>query len=80
MVFQGFSLQNGFTAFATGFKVDLAGIDAAVTDANILTLLQRGGLSSMSNIVLTIFCAYAYAGISEEAGFMEKIIKSKRTA
>ena len=30
----------------------------------------------MSNIVLTIFCAYSYAGISEEAGFMEKIIDS----
>ena len=76
VIFQGFSLQNGFTAFATGFKVELAGIDSTVTDANILTLLQRGGLSSMSNIVLTIFCAYSYAGISEEAGFMEKIIDS----
>lgn len=74
VVFQDFSLQKGFTAFAGGFTVELIGLDPAAVDEGVLTLLQRGGMSSMSNIVLTIFCAYAYAGIAEEAGFMEKII------
>ena len=50
------------------------GLDAAATNADVLTLVQRGGLTSMSNIILTIFCAYSFAGIAEEAGFMEKII------
>ena len=75
MIFQGFTLSHGLTAFVSGFKITMVpGLDAAVTNADVLTLVQRGGLTSMSNIILTIFCAYSFAGITEEAGFMEKII------
>ena len=77
MIFQGFTLGSGLTAFVSGFKITMVpGMDAATTNANVLTLIQRGGLTSMSNIILTIFCAYSFAGIAEEAGFMEKIIDS----
>lgn len=77
IVFQGFSLNNGLTAFVSGFSVTMVpGIEAANVNENVLTLIQRGGLTSMSNIILTIFCAYSFAGIAEEAGFMEKIIDS----
>lgn len=73
MIFQGFTLNHGLTAFASGFKITIVpGLDAATTNADVLTLVQRGGLTSMSNIILTIFCAYSFAGIAEEAGFMEK--------
>ena len=75
MIFQGFTLGHGLTAFVSGFKITMVpGLDAAATNADVLTLVQRGGLTSMSNIILTIFCAYSFAGIAEEAGFMEKII------
>ena len=68
-------LGHGLTAFVSGFKITMVpGLDAAATNADVLTLVQRGGLTSMSNIILTIFCAYSFAGIAEEAGFMEKII------
>lgn len=77
LVFQGFSLQSGLTAFVSGFKITMVpGMDAETTNASVLTLIQRGGLTSMSSIILTIFCAYSFAGIAEEAGFMEKIIDS----
>lgn len=77
VVIQGFTLQNGLTAFVSGFKISMVpGIDAASANADVLTLIQRGGLTSMSNLILTIFCAYSFAGIAEEAGFMEKIIDS----
>lgn len=77
VVIQGFTLKNGLTAFVSGFKITMVpGIDAATANADVLTLIQRGGLTSMSNLILTIFCAYSFAGIAEEAGFMEKIIDS----
>lgn len=77
MVFQHFTLKNGLTACVSGFKIGMVpGMTAETTNASVLTLIQRGGLTSMSNIILTIFCAYAFAGIAEEAGFMEKIIDS----
>lgn len=77
VVFQGFDLKDGLTAFISGFKITMVpGMEAATTNASVLTLIQRGGMTSMSNIILTIFCAYAFAGIAEEAGFMERIIDS----
>lgn len=77
LVFQGFTLTAGLTAFVSGFKITMVpGMDAGTVNASVLTLIQRGGLTSMSNIILTIFCAYSFAGIAEEAGFMEKIIDS----
>lgn len=63
MIFQGFTLGHGLTAFVSGFKITMVpGLDAAATNADVLTLVQRGGLTSMSNIILTIFCAYSFAG------------------
>lgn len=69
--YQGFPLSAGLNAGATGFKLSLIGIDPANVPAEIATLLQRGGLSSMSNIVLTIICAYCFTGIAMCTGALQ---------
>jgi NhaC family Na+:H+ antiporter len=77
--FHGFTFGDGIAACATGFKSSMVPnlpSDLAAMSPEVANLIQRGGLSSMSNIILTIFCAYAFAGIAEETGFLERIIDS----
>ena len=50
VVIQGFTLKNGLTAFVSGFKITMVpGIDAATANADVLTLIQRGGLTYTIN-------------------------------
>lgn len=43
---------------------------------NVIKLLNRGGISSMMNIVNTIICGYAFAGIVEKIGCLQVILDS----
>lgn len=72
--YQGFPFSAGLTAGATGFNLSLIGIEADSVPAEIVTLLQRGGLSSMSNIVLTILCAYCFVGIAMCSGALQTCV------
>ena len=40
------------------------------------SLLNRGGIFSMVTIVVTIFCGYAFAGIVEAAGCLDRILEA----
>ena len=73
----GFSLSDGINALSTGFNVAMinrAGFDASALSADVLKLLNRGGLTSMFNTVLIVFCAYAYAGVAQDAGFFDTLL------
>ncbi|GAA3720826.1 MULTISPECIES: Na+/H+ antiporter NhaC [Salinicoccus] len=79
MFSNGFALVDGFTAMANGFSTDMikaSGFDAAALSENATTLIARGGIFSMTTIVVTIFCGYAFAGIVEAAGCLDKILES----
>ena len=43
--------------------------------SDIVDLVNRGGIMSMTSIVVMIFCGYAFAGIVEEAGCLEVILE-----
>ncbi len=79
MYFHGFSFAGGMNATVGGFNttmVTAAGAQDAIAQENIMKLLNRGGISSMMNIVNTIICAYAFAGIVERIGCLQVILES----
>ncbi|MEU7044169.1 Na+/H+ antiporter NhaC [Streptomyces varsoviensis] len=76
-VVQGFSLTDLSTAASTGFNVDLLashGGDGHPVPAAAQTLLNRGGLASMTNVVLIGLAGFAFAGIITEAGCMDVLM------
>ncbi|KOG90190.1 sodium:proton antiporter, partial [Streptomyces varsoviensis] len=76
-VVQGFSLSDLSTAASSGFSVDLLashGGDGHTVPAAAQTLLNRGGLASMTNVVLIGLAGFAFAGIITEAGCMDVLM------
>ena len=70
-----FSFVDGFTAMANGFSVDMVSPNSEFSET-VSSLLNRGGIFSMVTIVVTIFCGYAFAGIAEAAGCLDRILES----
>jgi NhaC family Na+:H+ antiporter len=66
-VFQGMS---GTAAF----NVLYSGVVANTGNAAIDDLLSGGGLSSMMSLILTIFCAFSFAGIVERVGLLKTVV------
>ncbi|MCX5529098.1 Na+/H+ antiporter NhaC [Streptomyces sp. NBC_00006] len=76
-VVQGFSLSELSTAASEGFNSDMLvahGWEAQAIPETARTLLDRGGLSSMTSVVLIGLAGFAFAGIITEAGFMDVLI------
>lgn len=79
MFSNGFSLIDGAKSMANGFDISMiqaAGFDAMAISDTVITLITRGGIFSMTTIVVTIFCGYAFAGIVEVAGCLDTILDS----
>lgn len=77
LVVQGFSIDEVSAAAAEGFDVKMLagqGIDPATLDATAETLLNRGGLSSMTSTVLIGLAAFAFAGILTEAQCLQVLM------
>lgn len=65
------------TAASEGFSSDMLAAhswDAGAIPETARTLLDRGGLSSMTSVVLIGLAGFAFAGIITEAGFMDVLI------
>lgn len=75
ILFHGLDLADGFTAALSGFSLDMVP-DNKLTfeDENIASLLNRGGINSMLNIITTIFCGYAFAGIVAKIGCLKVLL------
>ncbi|UJL45799.1 hypothetical protein KFZ58_15635 [Virgibacillus sp. NKC19-16] len=72
VAYQGFSLEDGFTAALSGFDSSmLPGISSDQLSEETLTLLNRGGIVSMVGVIVIIYCGYAYTAIISETGFLE---------
>lgn len=78
---QNFSLAHGVSALVDGFSVSMAQakLDAlggvAVTPA-VVKLLTRGGMATMMNTLLIVFCAFGFAGIASTAGMLDTLLKA----
>ncbi|MEJ7459111.1 Na+/H+ antiporter NhaC family protein, partial [Staphylococcus saprophyticus] len=43
---------------------------------SVKALIEQGGMMSMTEIIVTIFCGYAFAGIVEKAGCLDVLLKT----
>ncbi|OFJ73144.1 Na+/H+ antiporter NhaC [Staphylococcus sp. HMSC056G08] len=78
----GFNFTDGFKAAFDGFKPDMIVHQVNLND-KATTLLEQGGMMSMTQVIVTIFCGYAFAGIVEKSGcltVMLNTIKDKVTS
>lgn len=72
----GMDISDGFNTMMSGFNPSMfkdPSIPAAQS-AEIVTLVTRGGISSMMNVVITIFCGYSFAAIIEEIGCLNVML------
>ncbi|HIA6963411.1 TPA: Na+/H+ antiporter NhaC [Staphylococcus aureus] len=67
-----FKMTDGFKATFSGFNDSM--IHQSHISSSVKSLLEQGGMMSMPQILVTIFCGYAFAGIVEKAGCLEVLL------
>ncbi|UXV31791.1 Na+/H+ antiporter NhaC [Mammaliicoccus sciuri] len=70
----GFEIVDAFNVTMQGFNINMTGLSESDVSSSMVELLQRGGIMSMTQIVVTIFCGYAFAGIVEASGSLKVIL------
>lgn len=71
---QGFSLVDGCASLISGFNVTMTGF-AGEPSADILRLLNRGGVNSVISTTVLVFVAMAFAGIVSVSGMLDKVLE-----
>jgi len=70
---QGFGVRDGITSLVEGFNVFMTGFDGDVSD-DVLSLINRGGVMSVTKTTVLIFSAMGYAGIMSKSGMLETVL------
>jgi NhaC family Na+:H+ antiporter len=73
VMFQGFSITDGFTSAVSGFNINMVSNDNALPE--IAKILNRGGMISMVSVVLIVFCGYTFAAITSKAGYLDIVLE-----
>lgn len=68
-----FNIVDGFKSTFDGFNQSML-IHSDGLSERTMTLIQQGGMMSMTEILVTIFTGYAFAGIVEKAGCLDVIL------
>ncbi|CEN78566.1 Na+/H+ antiporter NhaC [Paraclostridium sordellii] len=71
---QGFSLVDGFSALVGGFDVTMTGYVGEVAE-EVLKLINRGGVASVTSTTVLIFCAMGFAGIVSVSGMLDVVLE-----
>lgn len=74
MAVQGFSLVNGTTALISGFDLSMTGFTGEAS-AEVIKLINRGGVNSVTGTTVLIFCAMGFAGIISVSGMLDKVLE-----
>ncbi|EAR55217.1 putative Na+/H+ antiporter [Photobacterium sp. SKA34] len=77
VIFQGFSLDTALTAMLNGFNANMfadAGLGNVTVVNDVLTLVNRGGMTSMMGVVLLVFCAFSFAGTLALTGALKVLV------
>ena len=70
---QGFSIQDGITSLVEGFNVFMTGFEDSISD-DVTSLINRGGVMSVTKTTVLIFSAMSYAGIMSKSGMLETVL------
>ncbi|HIF9197243.1 TPA: Na+/H+ antiporter NhaC [Photobacterium damselae] len=77
VTFQGFSLVTALTAMLNGFNASMfadTGLSNVTVVSDVLTLVNRGGMTSMMGVVLLVFCAFSFAGTLALTGALNVLV------
>lgn len=77
VVFQGFNLVTALNAMLNGFNANMfadAGLGNITVVSDVLTLVNRGGMTSMMSVVLLVFCAFSFAGALALTGALKVMV------
>lgn len=69
-----FNIVDGLKAMFEGFNHSM--VNQSHLSKNATTLIEQGGMMSMTEIIVTIFCGYAFAGIVEKAGCLDVMLNT----
>ncbi len=73
VLIQGFSLNDGFVSLIKGFSVSMTGMKDV--SAEVVRLINRGGVVSVTSTTVLIFCAVGFAGIMSVSGMLDTVLK-----
>lgn len=71
---QGFSLVSGTTALISGFNLNMTGFEGEAS-AEVVRLINRGGVQSVTGTTVLVFCAMGFAGIVSVSGMLDKVLE-----
>ncbi|SKC46317.1 Na+/H+ antiporter NhaC [Maledivibacter halophilus] len=71
---QGFSFQDGFASLISGFNVSMTGYEGEVIN-EVTSLINRGGVASVTGTTVLIFCAMGFAGIVSVSGMLDVVLE-----
>lgn len=71
---QGFSMQDGFASLISGFNVNMTAFTGDVS-ADVLALINRGGVASVTQTTVLIFSAMGFAGIVSKTGMLDAVLE-----
>ena len=69
---QGFNIVDGFTALISGFDITMTGFTGVPTE-EVIKLINRGGVDSVTSTTVLIFCAMGFAGIVSVSGMLDVV-------
>lgn len=72
---QGFTLKSGFISLIQGFNVSMTGFAGDVAPT-VATLINRGGVVSVTVTTVLIFCAMGFAGIMSVTGMLDVVLEA----
>ncbi|MGJ0847231.1 Na+/H+ antiporter NhaC [Tissierella praeacuta] len=74
MIVQGFTLKNGFISLIQGFNVSMTGYEGEISTM-VTTLINRGGVVSVTSTTVLVFCAMGFAGIISISGMLDVVLE-----
>ena len=70
---QGFNIVDGFTSLISGFDITMTGFTGTPTE-EVIKLINRGGVASVTSTTVLIFCAMGFAGIVSVSGMLDVVL------
>ena len=70
---QGFNVVDGFTSLISGFNITMTGFTGTPTE-EVIKLINRGGVASVTSTTVLIFCAMGFAGIVSVSGMLDVVL------
>ena len=70
---QGFNIVDGFTSLISGFDIVMTGFTGTPTE-EVIKLINRGGVVSVTSTTVLIYCAMGFAGIVSMSGMLDVVL------